>query len=390
MSSTVGFGAVTQTACNPSLRATETYVMKGSSEKKSLDTYHLILASSFACNLRCNHCYLPDHKMAGLSKEDVLGLVDEWSEIVMAERGPMGGIFHLKGGEPLALPYLNDVLDRLEELKTMRFMMTTNGTLGDEDVIQRLGRLNVALDGGAQIIVSIDGSNDEINAQLRGSGNFAKSVDFVRKLREAGITVFLNNVIHRGNMGDIEAFVNLAVELDVQQINFLSFVPKGQGEEMRFGRPDSRIVFQEIDSIWKRGDEHVRNLLAGSLSDILHAESCGTCTSGECVGGYRGLLYIVPDGTAFSCPNLNFKGLEAGNMHKDKLANIHNALHEKVYSKVATAKGDNIDRYKCKGEKYLPGASDDVNETFTNAQNSQVVVPHNSNDDTSYCFSRNF
>ena len=73
----------------------QTYVMKGSCSKRALDTYHLILAPTFACNIRCRHCYLPDHAAQGLSSDRVLRLVDEWSEIIVAERGPFGGIFHL-------------------------------------------------------------------------------------------------------------------------------------------------------------------------------------------------------------------------------------------------------------------------------------------------------
>ena len=92
MSSTVEVGTISQAACDPIARVMETYVMKGSSEKRALDTYHLILAPSFGCNLRCKHCYLPDHDAAGLAVEDVLRLMEEWSEIVVAERGPMGGI----------------------------------------------------------------------------------------------------------------------------------------------------------------------------------------------------------------------------------------------------------------------------------------------------------
>ena len=34
-------------------RPDKTYVMKGQYSEKSLETYHLILAPSFACNLRC-------------------------------------------------------------------------------------------------------------------------------------------------------------------------------------------------------------------------------------------------------------------------------------------------------------------------------------------------
>lgn len=365
-----------------------TYVMKGPSSERALDTYHLILAPTFACNIRCRHCYLPDHAAQGLSADRVLRLVDEWSEIIVTDRGPFGGIFHLKGGEPLILPYFTDVLDRLAERRSLQFMMTTNGILGDGRKAERLDRLNDELDGNVIVIVSLDGSSETINAQLRGPRNFEPAISFIRRLTETGITVFLNNVVHRGNVADIESFVDLALELDVTQVNFLSFVPKGFGEEMAFGRPDPVEVHQRTQAIWDRGDERVRNLLAGSLSDILHADSCGTCTSRECVGGYRGLLYIVPDGTAYSCPNLNHAGLEAGNILTSPLAEVHDALLSKVYEQIRTPDAETSDLYLCKGERFVPLSHDYVVNDFPRLQRHLGGVSES--EGMSYCFSRNF
>ncbi len=365
-----------------------TYVMNGPCSERALDTYHLILAPSFACNLACRHCYLPDHAARSLAAERVFGLVDEWSEIVVGERGPFGGIFHLKGGEPLLLPYFGDVLDRLAQLGTLQFMTTTNGTLGDWDVVERLNRLNDALDGHATIIVSIDGSNEAVNAQLRPPGGFEKAVAFVRRLTEAGINVFLNNVVHRDNLDDIEPFVALALELDVTQVNFLSFVPKGFGASMALQRPDSVEVFERIQAIWDRGDDRIHSLLAGSLSDVRHAESCGTRTSRECVSGYRGLLYVVPDGTACSCPNLNHPGLEAGNILTSPLAQVHDALSTKVYERIRTPEGETHDRYLCKGETSVPLLRRCDYQDPHGVQ--RHLVPSELSQGTSYCFSRNF
>ncbi len=370
----------------PSLE--RTYVMRGAYSEKALEIYHLILAPSFRCNLGCRHCYLPGHDALALPKERVLRLVDEWSEIVVSERGVFGGIFHMKGGEPLILPYLDDVLERLEEIKTLRFMMTTNGIAGDDQAVGRLSQLNAALDGNIQVIVSIDGSNDAVNAQLRGRGNFDKAAAFVRMLREKDITVFLNNVIHKGNLDDIEAFVKLALNLDVQQVNFLSFVPKGYGEEMGSLVPHPDEVYGHVDTIWKSGDQRTRSLLAGSLSDILYAESCGTCTSSECVGGYRGLLYIVPDGTAYSCPNLNRPCLGVGNMLDSALTGIHDALLSKVYPEVRTSEGKTIDRYLCKGEKHVLNSRAYLDGDFAELQ--RRLGGTDGTDGMSYCFSRNF
>nr|VFK62367.1 MAG: Radical SAM superfamily enzyme, MoaA/NifB/PqqE/SkfB family [Candidatus Kentron sp. TUN]VFK71720.1 MAG: Radical SAM superfamily enzyme, MoaA/NifB/PqqE/SkfB family [Candidatus Kentron sp. TUN] len=362
--------------------------MRGLYSEKSLQTYHLILAPSYRCNLRCTHCYLPDHAVSPeLPKQRVLSLISEWSRIVVSERGAFGGIFHLKGGEPLILSYLDDVLDHLTNLKTLRFMMTTNGVTNNPEIIEKLSWLNALLNGNVQVIVSIDGSNEHTNAKLRGPGFFDEAVSFVRSLRNEGITVFLNNVIHKGNIQDVESFANLAINLDVQQINFLSFVPKGYGEKLELLTPDPSHVYEMVNGVWDDGNEQVKKLLAGSLSDIFYREKCGLCTSVECVGGYRGLLYIVPDGTTYSCPNLNYPDLEAGNILRSPLVDIHEALHDRVYKKISVPQGKNTNRYQCKGIKYIPRV-----KNYADSIEILQKRKDNINDamDYSYCFSRNF
>lgn len=365
-----------------------TYVMKGSYADKSLDIYHLILAPSFACNNLCRHCYLTDHSYLTMPKERVISLIDEWSDIVLAERGLNKGIFHLKGGEPLMLPYFNDVLDHLARLRTLQFMMTTNGTLGSGSIADRLATLNESLEGNAKIIVSLDGSNDSINAQLRGPGNFAKTVEFIKQLTQRGITVYLNNVLHKGNLDDIPSFIALALELGAVQVNFLNLIPKGNGESMDDCCPDPAEVFNRIDIVWQRGDERIKKLLAGSLSDILHAESCGTCTSPECVGGYRGLLYIVPDGTAYPCPNLNSHELKLGTVLRDLLKTILNAIHNISTLKLITPRNKSLVCYSCKGLKYIKASC--RNNYFRLSELHIMYRKSLSNSIDSYCFNRNF
>src|SRR5215510_12407647 len=103
------------------------YVMQGLATERRLDTYHLILAPTHACNLRCKHCYLPDHGGRLLNEDIAMRLVDEWSDITLEERGAFQGIFHVKGGEPFVVPYLGKIMARLVALQSLRLMLTTNG-----------------------------------------------------------------------------------------------------------------------------------------------------------------------------------------------------------------------------------------------------------------------
>ena len=73
------------------------YVITGDPATKELNLFHLVVAPSFACNLRCRHCYLPDHSQLLMPLRRVRTLVADWAAVVARERGRWGGVFHLKG-----------------------------------------------------------------------------------------------------------------------------------------------------------------------------------------------------------------------------------------------------------------------------------------------------
>ena len=295
--------------------------------------YQLVLAPSYACDLHCNHCYLPEHNPHGLDESDVLRVIEEWSDIVLVERGPMGGTFHLKGGEPLMLSYLDDILSMLRYKRTLRFAITTTGMNANTSSVRLLRKLNRALHGNVVVNVIIDGSNDVINTKYRGrSGSFVKAVKFVHRIRRAGIKVCLHNTVHQENIDDLEAFVHLALHLGVDQVKFIPFVAGDYVERMRYTEPDPVELYNRIEQISDAGGRKVEKLLQKSLRNIMDLEASKINFSTGDVQKYRGFIYIVPDGSAYSCPDSNHFGVKAGNIKKSSLLHIHNLLSNKLYA----------------------------------------------------------
>ncbi len=329
----------------------KTYVMRGAARARALDVYHLIFAPTHACNLRCRHCYLPDHHGYTMPFARVASLIEQWEQIVLRDRGPLGGYFHLKGGEPLIVPYLVDVLDLLAEKATLRFMMTTNGTLLRTRDVEALCRLHDAVKEDVIIIVSLDGSHEALHKLLRGPNQFGKTVQFARALADAGLNLHFNYVVHAGNIDDVPAFVSLAEQLGATQVNFLPMVPKGYGLEMgEAGRPDPEKLHNLLVQLYRDGDPRRKALLAGNYAHILDLEQQGVHTSCECVAGYKGLLYITPEGDVFSCPNLVTRELKLGNCLETPLAEIHDINIDHLYEGRMTSQ-DVDDRYLCRGER---------------------------------------
>jgi MoaA/NifB/PqqE/SkfB family radical SAM enzyme len=339
--------------CGPATRSSDDrdwkYVMRGPASEKALDLYHLIFAPTHACNLRCTHCYLPDHTPQMLPATVATRLVDQWSDIVLAERGPFGGIFHVKGGEPFIVPYLSKIADRLIELKSLRFMLTTNGTITTPKAFRLLDRCQNGLDGKLTVIVSLDGATAATHDELRGHGQYQISIRFIRQLAAAGINTFLNCVVHAGNVGEMDAYLELAQDFGVAQVNFLTFMPKGFGQQMKCRHIRHLVVHRVLEKLYDDGDVQTKGILAGSIPDILQSERQeGNFASHECVAGYRGLLYIKPDGSAFTCPNLEEQQFSVGNVKRDTLYNILGGLA--TLRRRIRAEETN-DRFLCTGER---------------------------------------
>lgn len=364
-----------------------TYVMQGNAQEKALDIYHLILAPSYACNLRCKHCYLPQHDEDLLPKAVALRLIDEWQEIVLRERGRYGGIFHVKGGEPFLVPYLWDIVDRLCELQSLRLMLTTNGTIYDDQTLAKLRDCHEALEGHVTIIVSLDGATNETNKILRGDGHYSRALQFLKGLSGHGINFHLNCVVHAKNLHELSPYLDLAKEYGTSQVNFLSFTPRGFGSQLRHLQIDDSIINENLEAIYHDSDNSTQEMLTGSLPYIKHNENLGYCkTSNECVATYRGLLYIIPNGYVFACPNVVFPEYHFGNIKNDKLNkiminqyNIHKDLK------------DYENKYECAGNKVF--FKTDLLQFNNNSHIIKAtygIYKHITNIGFSYCYSRNY
>jgi MoaA/NifB/PqqE/SkfB family radical SAM enzyme len=381
-------------AINPSERGSSanTYIMHGAAAQRTVATYHLILAPTHACNLRCEHCYLPDHTAQSIKKDVALRLLQEWNDIAAIETPGRRAIFHVKGGEPLVYKPLIPMLSNMRTLRHLHFMMTTNGTLFRTRHWHALSTLNDVTEGHVTIVVSLDGATARTHELLRGNGTFRPTLDTIQGLNRRGIRTYVNSVLHADNIHEIDALVNCALEYGVCQLNFLPFVPKGFGEEIRRRQLPHLVVYERTKRAYEALPPAKRHLLAGSLPQIVADEQNGKFNAAhECVAAYRGLLYIKPSGDAFTCPNLEQKNYAVGNVHAqsltsilDNLSNLYRSLHADGMS----------DRFICMGERKLYESLRDgrnlkslaaVQDLSTNPIRTNTHATENS-----FCVSRNW
>ncbi|MFA6119701.1 MAG: radical SAM protein [Parachlamydiales bacterium] len=165
------------------------------------------------CNLHCKYCF-------NNSGDEMDGEMEFNKQIKIITECADSGVQEVRftGGEPMVLECLWDLIMEASQ-NNLRVSMGTNGTL-----ITRESAIKLSLCGLNMAIVSIDGLK-KIHDSLRGQGNFLKSINGIRNLREQGIDVRVNIVAMKPNIEDIprviEFFHRLGVGVFVRR--FISF-----------------------------------------------------------------------------------------------------------------------------------------------------------------------
>ncbi len=135
-----------------------------------------------SCNLTCKYCYT--HKTTDiLSNQQVLDFIERYNSYLQS-LSEKSEICHLRsvilcGGEVFLLPDFTQLINTLID-KDIFITVITNGTI---DRLQEIKNPN-----SCQILVSLDGPKD-IHDQNRGSGNFDKSIKYIKHAQELGFPV---------------------------------------------------------------------------------------------------------------------------------------------------------------------------------------------------------
>ena len=237
---------------------------------------NLYLHVTFACNLRCSHCYASAGPPGG---QGVLAVPD----LVRACRDAAAAGFRqavITGGEPLVHPARTAMLDALAGVrpgvKPMLTVLRTSLALPLDEAMLR--RLSVSSD---QVVVSLDGDRETHDAR-RGEGTYDLTVANLRALvaRGGDTEVSLATVLPlseaNGPAGD--SVRALARELGIARVRFRPLLPLGRAAD---SMPD--IV---PETFWGHLDP--ADMMAYGFTPT------ATCGIGQ-------NLYVEPDGSAYPC-----------------------------------------------------------------------------------------
>jgi len=154
------------------------------------------------CNLACTHCYMYSGKprINELKKE-------EWFKIIQNAKDNGIRSITFTGGEVLQYKNWFEIIKFTKE-NDISVTILTNGVLWDKEKIEQ-SKLYID-----EVQISLDGTDEELNSIIRGSGNFQKALENVKLFVNAGIKTVVATTPTLNNVKEIEkTYINFAQQL---------------------------------------------------------------------------------------------------------------------------------------------------------------------------------
>lgn len=285
---------------------------------------------TYACNLRCMHCYIKAGEAGGdeLSHEEALDLIDQITEI----KSPL---LILSGGEPLIRRDFMELAAYASE-KGIRLALSSNGVLITREVAEKLKDLDFKYIG-----VSIDSPNPDWHDMFRGvKGSFDAALKGIRNSIEAGLPTGIRYTVTRYNVSDIPKIIDLAIKNKIIRVTFYHLSAAGRAQTlgrdwyltpnqyewfMNFlidvsrkyaGRLEIETTLSPFDGIYIADKIASDKDEFWKLMEVVKAQGgCG-----------RKIISIYPDGFVYPCQFVDF--LVLGSLRKSRLRDILSPEHE--------------------------------------------------------------
>ena len=203
------------------------------------------------------------------------------------------GQVSLSGGNPLLY---RDFIDLYRASADRDFMIAILGNATDRGTIKQLIDIQMPV----YYQVSLEGL-EQHNDEIRGAGNYRRTVDFLRMLTEMGVPNMVMLTLTRHNMGQV---LPLANELEgvTGGLTFNRLALFGEGASLELPTPEEYRAF--LESYAAALDSHpVLKLKDSLLNIIFERDDCGLF--GGCAGYGCGAAFnfvsILSDGEVHAC-----------------------------------------------------------------------------------------
>ena len=271
----------------------------------------LLAELTHRCPLGCPYCSNPLELTRASTELDTKTWVS-----VMNEAAALGvAHVHLSGGEPLARNDLAEITNAAHLAGLYTNLITSAVGLSD----QRLTELRAA--GLDHVQISFQGTSPEktdIVAHYKGA--FRAKMEAARLVVEEGLALTVNAVIHRGNVGEVEAFIDLAEQLGAGRLEVAHVQYHGWAIPNRSLLMPTHAQYLETRAIVDAARKRLEGMLV--IDHVMPDYFADRPKA--CMGGWgRQVIVVTPDGRALPCHAAStIPGLAFDNVRKKPLGEI--------------------------------------------------------------------
>ena len=272
----------------------------------------LLAELTYRCPLRCAYCSNPTNWRDYGRELDTAG----WQR-VLREAAELGVLHvHFSGGEPLLRDDLEDLVRAARDAELYTNLITSAWRLGPErlDALRRAGLDHVQ--------VSVQDSDAARADAVAGIALHDEKLAAARRVRDAGLALSLNVVLHRGNVERTGELIALAESVGAQRIELANTQWHGSAATHRAALMPSREALEAAKAVALRE----RDRLRGRLDVIWVVPDWWEGTPKPCTDGWgRSFVTVVPDGTVLPCAGAHgLPGMRFDNVAARSLADIWN------------------------------------------------------------------
>jgi pyrroloquinoline quinone biosynthesis protein E len=272
--------------------------------------YTLVAELTYKCPLRCVYCSNPldyARRTRELDTATWLRALNEAEELGVVQ-------LNLTGGEPLLRQDLEVLVAEARRLELYTNLITSGITLSRE----RLAALRAA--GLDALQLSFQALDRELAARIGGRDGLDAKLAVAGWVRELGVPLTLNFVLHRENIDQLERFVAFAEEIGADRIELANTQYLGWALENRGALLPSAAQLQ----LARERARAARERLKGKLEVLFVLPDYYTEFPRACMDGWgRRFIVINPEGFVLPCHLAHtIPGLAFENVGEHSLATI--------------------------------------------------------------------
>lgn len=241
------------------------------------------------CPLACPYCSNPEQ----LTGKDRELSTDEWRDI-FRQAADLGVLqLHLSGGEPASRTDIVELVSAARDAGLYTNLITSGIGLTPR-------RLKAMEDAGLDHIqLSVQGVNARIADRIGGyKGGFERKMHVAEHIADMGFPLTLNAVMHRENLDDLPATIQMAQRLGARRIEIACVQFQGWALKNRAALQPER---EQVDRAKKIVAEARESLKGALVIDFVPPDYYSDFPK-ACMNGWGSTgINVTPDGTVLPC-----------------------------------------------------------------------------------------